>query len=54
LEAAGLPGGFHLAAAELYARLAHFKEAGAPPPLDAVLDALTGADVEAAVVVAGE
>ncbi|MEJ2121415.1 MAG: DUF1932 domain-containing protein [Alphaproteobacteria bacterium] len=54
LDAAGLPGGFHLAAAELYARLAHFKEAGETPPLDAVLDALTGADAEATVAAAGE
>ncbi len=54
LEAAGLPGGFHLAAAELYARLAHFKEAGGAPPLDAVLDALRGAEVDAALAAAGE
>lgn len=38
--AAGLPGGFHLAAADLYTRLAGFKDAPATPPLDAVLDAL--------------
>ncbi len=39
-EAAGLPGGFHLAAAEIYGRLAAFKDAAAPPPLDEVTKAL--------------
>jgi 3-hydroxyisobutyrate dehydrogenase-like beta-hydroxyacid dehydrogenase len=39
-RAAGLPGEFHAAAAELYRRLAAFKDAAEPPPLDAVLDAL--------------
>jgi 3-hydroxyisobutyrate dehydrogenase-like beta-hydroxyacid dehydrogenase len=39
-EAAGLPGGFHHAAAEIYARLAAFKDAAAPPALDEVTDAL--------------
>ena len=38
--AAGLPGGFHLAAADLYTRLAPFKDAPATPSLDAVLAAL--------------
>ena len=38
-EAAGLPGDFHTAAAEVYARLEGFKDA-APPDLDAVLAAL--------------
>ena len=42
LEAAGLPGGFHLAAADLYGRLAGFKDADGTPPLDAVLAALAG------------
>jgi 3-hydroxyisobutyrate dehydrogenase-like beta-hydroxyacid dehydrogenase len=47
LVAAGLPGGFHLAAAELYSRLAHFKDAGAMPPLEEVLAALSdGVGVE--------
>ncbi len=32
-EAAGLPGGFHRAAAEVYARLAGFKDAEPPPAL---------------------
>ena len=31
--AAGLPGGFHLAAAEIYRRLAGFKDGAAPPAL---------------------
>ena len=39
-EAAGLPGGFHLAAAEIYGRLAAFKDAAAPPSLDEVTEAL--------------
>jgi hypothetical protein len=38
--AAGLPGGMHTAAAELYRRLAPFKDAPEPPLLDAVLAAL--------------
>jgi len=42
---AGLPGDFHAAAANVYRRLAHFKQAGAPPELGDVLEALlqTGA-----------
>jgi 3-hydroxyisobutyrate dehydrogenase-like beta-hydroxyacid dehydrogenase len=39
-EAAGLPGGFHAAAAELYRRIAPFKDAPATPPLQDVLAAL--------------
>jgi 3-hydroxyisobutyrate dehydrogenase-like beta-hydroxyacid dehydrogenase len=39
-RAAGMPGGFHAAAAELYRRIAHFKDAPATPPLDSVLAAL--------------
>lgn len=42
LDSAGLPGGFHQAAADVYTRLAHFKGAPATPELEAVLDALTG------------
>jgi 3-hydroxyisobutyrate dehydrogenase-like beta-hydroxyacid dehydrogenase len=38
-RAAGVPDGFHLAAAELYARLGHFKGATPPPSLADVLDA---------------
>jgi 3-hydroxyisobutyrate dehydrogenase-like beta-hydroxyacid dehydrogenase len=37
-ETAGLPGGFHLSAAELYARMEAFKSE--PPTLDAVIKAL--------------
>jgi hypothetical protein len=50
LEGAGLPGGFHLGAAEAYRRLAGFKDdrsVGADEVLDALLggeDALAGAD----------
>ncbi len=37
---AGLPEGFHQAAAEIYHRMARFKDAGEAPPLDEVLNAL--------------
>ncbi len=37
LEAAGLPGGFHAAAADLYRRIAHFKDAPETPALAEVL-----------------
>jgi len=39
-KGAGLPGGFHEAAAEIYARLAAFKDCDESPPLEAVLEAL--------------
>lgn len=39
-SAAGLPGGFHQSAAEIYERIAGFKNAEETPPLDAVLAAL--------------
>ena len=39
-EAAGLPGGFHTAAAEVYRRMAGFKDAPALPALPEVLAAL--------------
>jgi len=39
-EAAGLPGGFHLAAAEVYRRLEDFKDVAAPPSLAAIAQAL--------------
>jgi 3-hydroxyisobutyrate dehydrogenase-like beta-hydroxyacid dehydrogenase len=39
-QAAGLPPGFHLAAAELYERLSHFKESDTAPELEEVLAAL--------------
>ena len=37
---AGLPGGFHQAAAEVYKRLAGFKDETEPPPIEAVLEML--------------
>jgi 3-hydroxyisobutyrate dehydrogenase-like beta-hydroxyacid dehydrogenase len=43
-DAAGMPDGFHLAAADIYTRLAGFKDAAATPPLDAVLAALTNVE----------
>ncbi len=39
---AGLPDGFHLAAGDLYRRIAGFKGADTPPSVDEVLDALLG------------
>jgi len=39
-EAAGLPAGFHLAAADIYRRLEEFKDAAKPPPMDEVKAAL--------------
>jgi hypothetical protein len=42
-EEAGLPGGFHAAAADLYRRLAHFKDSAEAPKLESVLAALLGA-----------
>jgi 3-hydroxyisobutyrate dehydrogenase-like beta-hydroxyacid dehydrogenase len=39
-ESVGLPGGFHLAAADIYQRLAHFKTAAETPELEDVLSAL--------------
>jgi 3-hydroxyisobutyrate dehydrogenase-like beta-hydroxyacid dehydrogenase len=41
-ESAGLPAGFHEAAAEVYRRLALFKDEEDTPPLDTVLSALLG------------
>ena len=40
-EAAGLPGGFHQAAAELYRRLADFKDVAAPPAMADLVEPLT-------------
>lgn len=40
LGGAGLPDGFHLAAAEVYARMASFKDADPLPPLEQILAAL--------------
>jgi 3-hydroxyisobutyrate dehydrogenase-like beta-hydroxyacid dehydrogenase len=39
-EGAGLPGGFHRAAAEVYNRLASFKDQTTPPPIAEVLEVL--------------
>jgi len=40
LDAAGLPEGFHQAAADVYRRLAPYKDAGVPPTLDDVAKTL--------------
>ena len=45
-EAAGLPGGFHKAAADIYGRIAGFKGADSTPELDDVLSALLVSDQE--------
>jgi 3-hydroxyisobutyrate dehydrogenase-like beta-hydroxyacid dehydrogenase len=42
--AAGLPGDFHAAAADIYRRIAYFKDADETPPLEAVLEALRRRD----------
>jgi 3-hydroxyisobutyrate dehydrogenase-like beta-hydroxyacid dehydrogenase len=39
-QSAGLPGGFHDAAANIYARLAGFKDAPALPSIESILEAL--------------
>jgi len=44
LEAAGLPGGFHRAASEVYARMSGFKDADSLPELSEVLAALRQSD----------
>jgi 3-hydroxyisobutyrate dehydrogenase-like beta-hydroxyacid dehydrogenase len=44
LGAAGLPGGFHAAAADVYRRLAHLKDAEATPSLEEVLEAMVRED----------
>jgi len=41
-EEAGLPGGFHRAAADVYTRISEFKDASETPELDEVLSALLG------------
>ena len=38
---AGVPGEFHAAAANIYQRLARFKDSGTPPALEDILNALT-------------
>ena len=40
LDEAGLPGGFHAAAADLYRRIAGFRDAPSTPSLEEVLAAL--------------
>jgi 3-hydroxyisobutyrate dehydrogenase-like beta-hydroxyacid dehydrogenase len=49
LEAAGLPSGFHLAARDVYQRIAKFKGADPLPPVGEVLDALVRPDEESVV-----
>jgi 3-hydroxyisobutyrate dehydrogenase-like beta-hydroxyacid dehydrogenase len=44
LQATGLPEGFHLAAADVYRRIAKFKGAGSIPAIDEVIEALLGRD----------
>jgi 3-hydroxyisobutyrate dehydrogenase-like beta-hydroxyacid dehydrogenase len=39
-EGAGMPGGFHRAAAEVYERLEAFKDRSEPPPIEEVLEVL--------------
>ena len=41
---AGMPGGFHEAAADLYRWIGHFKDADRPPDFNAVLQAITQSD----------
>ena len=43
-QAAGLPAGFHLAASDIYQRIARFKDAGYPPPIEEILAALVSVD----------
>jgi 3-hydroxyisobutyrate dehydrogenase-like beta-hydroxyacid dehydrogenase len=43
-KGAGLPGGFHQAAAEVYERLAAFKDHPEPPAIESVLEALLKGD----------
>ena len=43
-QAAGLPAGFHLAASDIYQRIARFKDAGDPPPIEEILAALVSVD----------
>lgn len=43
-EKAGVPGGFHAAAASIYSRIAEFKDAPSTPSLESVLTALMQAD----------
>lgn len=45
-EAAGLPPGFHEAAADLYRRLEQFKDAATPPSMQAITDRLAQGEPE--------
>ena len=45
-EGAGLPGGFHAAAADIYKRIGHFRDSAELPSLADVLTALTGKQKE--------
>lgn len=45
LDGAGMPGDFHRAAAEVYRRMADFKDEGEAPPLEDVLAALLRKDI---------
>ena len=44
LEEAGLPGGFHLAASDIFQRIARFKDSSPAPPVEDVLGALLALD----------
>jgi 3-hydroxyisobutyrate dehydrogenase-like beta-hydroxyacid dehydrogenase len=44
---AGMPGDFHAAAAAIYRRIAHFKDAASTPSLESVLTALIQAEEDA-------
>ena len=43
-ESAGLPNGFHLAAGDIYQRIAKFKGADSTPPIEEILNALLNPD----------
>jgi hypothetical protein len=40
MRASGLPDGFHLAAAEIYRRMTHFKNSESLPDINQVLESL--------------
>ncbi len=43
-EGAGLPGGFHLAASDIFQRISGFKDSSPIPPVEEIIDALLGLD----------